>query len=177
MATSPPPTYTARPPPSGYRIPLSTTQPFPARLEDLRAGRHPPALGTPVCADLDGSPVYIGSALFDDSVHPCKVGAHLQTYAAVAYGGGELSHNGRYDLLPYLPDQMEWVPARDGRVPEGRRVVEGGYEASGAKLYHALGVVNGVKVPGKAGEHLGGANLPFGGQEHVVREYEVLCWR
>ncbi|KAL1724254.1 hypothetical protein EV715DRAFT_244731 [Schizophyllum commune] len=72
---------------------------------------------------------------------------------------------------------MEWVPARDGKLPEGRRVVEGGYESSGAKLYHALGVVNGVKVPGKAGEHLGGANLPFGGQEHVVREYEVLCWR
>ena len=47
-------------------------------------------------------------------------------YAAVAYGGGELSHNGRYDLLPYLPDQMEWVPARDGKLPEGRRVVEGG---------------------------------------------------
>ncbi|KAL1759347.1 hypothetical protein FB107DRAFT_287787 [Schizophyllum commune] len=177
MATSPPPTYTARPPPSGYRIPLSTTQPFPARLEDLRAGTHPPTLGTPVCTDLDGSPVYIGSALFDDSVHPCKIGAHLQTYAAVAYGGGELSHNGRYDLLPYLPDQMEWVPTRDGKLPEGRRVVEGGYESSGAKLYHALGVVNGVKVPGKAGEHLGGANLPFGGQEHVVREYEVLCWR
>ena len=72
----------------------------------------------------------------------------------VPYGGTEWEHHGRYDLLPFRPDTMELVPASDGKVPYGRRPVEGGYEENGAKLYHALAVVSGVKVPGKTGEHL-----------------------
>ncbi|KAI0260534.1 hypothetical protein BC834DRAFT_900301 [Gloeopeniophorella convolvens] len=73
---------------------------------------------------------------------------------------------------------MEWVRTARGRVPPGRRPVEGGYESSGARLYHALAVVDGVRVPGKTGEHLGGCNVAFGGREHVVRDdYEILCWR
>jgi len=49
---------------------------------------------------------------------------------------------------------MEWVRTSGGRIPSGRRPVEGGYEESGEKLYHAVGLVKGVKVPGKTGEHL-----------------------
>ena len=49
---------------------------------------------------------------------------------------------------------MEWVPTRDGGLPHGRRLVEGGYESNGAKLYHALADIDGVKVPGKAAGHL-----------------------
>jgi hypothetical protein len=52
---------------------------------------------------------------------------------------------------------MEFVQASRGRVPQGRRPIEGGYEENGAKLYHALAVVDGVRVPGKTGEHLVGA--------------------
>ena len=49
---------------------------------------------------------------------------------------------------------MEWVPTRNGEVPPGRRPVEGGYESDGEKLYHALGNIDGVNVPGKTGKHL-----------------------
>ncbi|KAI0766744.1 hypothetical protein BC629DRAFT_1537455 [Irpex lacteus] len=72
---------------------------------------------------------------------------------------------------------MEWVPAEGGRLPVGHRPVEGGYEENGAKLYHALAVVQGVKVPGKVGEHLGGAHVAFGGGEHTITNYQVLCWK
>ncbi|TRM64693.1 hypothetical protein BD626DRAFT_489603 [Schizophyllum amplum] len=169
MTSPPPPNYTPNPPSSGYRLPLATTQAFPANAQQL---------GPPPCTDLDGSPIYIGSALFDNSVHPCKIGPHLQTYAAVAYAGAELLHSGRFDLLPFLPEQMEWVHTSGGRIPQGRRPVEGGYEESGAKLYHAIATIDGLRVPGKTGEHLGAANVSFGGAEHVVRDgYEVLCWR
>ena len=131
-------------PPSGYRVPLTADSPFPPTDQ---TGQVP-------AYDLDGSPTYFGSALFPDSVHPCKICPAMASKCRVPYGNMELEHSGRYDLLPFRPDTMELVPARDGIVPYGRRPVEGGYEGDGAKLYHALAVVDGVKVPGKTGEHL-----------------------
>ena len=139
----PPPSYNATPP-SGFRISLAATDAFP----DLQT------LGQPPCYDGDGSPIYIGSALMNNSVHPCKIGRHLRPYVSVPYGGGEYHHHGRYDLLPYLPAQMEFVPAENGRIPYGRRPIAGGYEEQGAKLYHAVALINGLRVPGKTGEHL-----------------------
>jgi len=127
--------------------------------------------------DANGvSPVYVGSAIFEDSVHPCKIAPSVHPSCRVAYGGVERDHHGRYDLLPITPD-MEWVPAQDGGLPPGRRLVEGGYESNGEKLYHALGKIDKVEVPGKTGKHLGAANIPYGGYEHISREYKVLCWK
>lgn len=144
-----PPTATSTPvaqsaPPSGYRVPLTTNATFP----DSSLTGHPP------CYDTDGSPIFIGSALFDRSVQPCKIGPHLSPFAAVAFGGLEHGHHGRYDLLPFVPQTMEFVLTSHGRVPPGRRPIEGGYEEHGAKLYHAVANIHGVRVPGKTGEHL-----------------------
>ncbi|KAI0671769.1 hypothetical protein C8Q78DRAFT_1030799 [Trametes maxima] len=156
-------------PPSGFRIPLTDDAPFP-RSEQA---------GQPVAYDADGcTPVFVGSALFGNAVHPCKIVPSFRPPVRVSYGGEEREHRGRYDLLPFDPNTMEWVPTSHGRIPDGRRPVEGGYEEDGGKLYHALANVNGVRVPGKTADHLGGANVPFGGQEHVVtRDYAILCWR
>ncbi|KAG6817348.1 hypothetical protein H0H87_009947 [Tephrocybe sp. NHM501043] len=152
-------------PPSGYRVPLTTTSPFP----------DPTVAGQPVCYEHDGlSPLFIGSALFENSVHPCKIGPHLQPFASVAYGGVERGHHGRFDLLPFVPQTMEWVRTSYGQIPPGRRPIEGGYEEHGAKLYHALAVVNGAKVPGKTGDHLSACNVSFGGVEVTVTDYEIL---
>lgn len=139
--SGPPPRAT--PPPSGYRVPLTATAAFPVQQA-----------GQPVTRDLDGSPVFIGSALLERSVHPCKIVPNLQPPCRVPYGGGEFEHQGRFDLLPFDPQTMEWVPTSQGRIPAGRRPVDGGYEEHGGKLYHALGVVQNVEVPGKTGEHL-----------------------
>lgn len=49
---------------------------------------------------------------------------------------------------------MEFVPTSHGRVPSGRRPVEGGYEENGTKLYHGIANFNGIRIPGKTGEHL-----------------------
>ncbi|KAG6813908.1 hypothetical protein H0H92_005757 [Tricholoma furcatifolium] len=159
------PTVQTNAPPSGYRIPLTTSAPFPDAT----------VTGQPVGFDLDGvSPVFIGSALFQDSVHPCKIGPHLQPFALVPYAGKEYGHHGRFDLLPFDPRTMEWVSASHGKIPPGRQPIEGGYEANGTKLYHALALLNRIKVPGKTGEHLGACNVSFGGSEHAVTEYEIL---
>jgi len=57
----------------------------------------------------------------------------------------------------------------------GPRPVDGGREADGTPLYIALGVVNGGRVPGKAGHHLGGASVAFGGSEIGSENAEILC--
>ena len=54
---------------------------------------------------------------------------------------------------------MEWVQTKNGEIPPGRRPVEGGYESGGEKLYHALGNIDGVDVPGKTGTHLVSGSL------------------
>jgi hypothetical protein len=64
------------------------------------------------------------------------------------------AHAGRFDLLRFDPERMEWAPASGGALPAGRKPVDGGFEQSGGRLYHAYAKVDGVDVPGKAGEHL-----------------------
>ncbi|KAI0034552.1 hypothetical protein K488DRAFT_45142 [Vararia minispora EC-137] len=161
------PTDHQAPPPSGYRVPLVTDQLFP----DQSQTHYPPFV------DSDGySPIFLGSALMERSIHPCKISPNLQPYTRVPYGGTEYAHHGRYDLLPFDPHTMEWVRTEHGRIPPGRRPIEGGYEEGGQKLYHAAASINGCMVPGKTGEHLHGANIPFGGGEHTVHEnYDILC--
>ncbi|KAJ7127030.1 hypothetical protein C8R44DRAFT_780224 [Mycena epipterygia] len=177
---APPPNYAATSlPASGFRIALDSV--VGITKHDLeRAGRAP-------FADLDQSPVYLGSAIFmhDDgrtqkSVHPCKIGPHLYpSPCSVAYGGGEISHKGRYDLLLFDETTMEWVRTSHGHIPEGRTPVEGGYEENiHNKLYHAAARVHNILIPGKTGRHLGACHVSFGGGEHVVHEnYEILCWK
>ncbi|KZS88068.1 hypothetical protein SISNIDRAFT_460118 [Sistotremastrum niveocremeum HHB9708] len=163
-----PPPY-SHPPASGYRIALTTTSPFPPLQSTL----------SPCSWDADReSPIFFGSAIFARSVHPCKIAPRLQPSCRVPYAGREYEHHGRYDLLPFIPAMMELVPTSRGLIPEDRHPIEGGYEETGEKLYHAMGSVNGIMVPGKTAEHLGGCNLPFGGGEHVLREnYSILCWK
>jgi len=73
---------------------------------------------------------------------------------------------------------MEWVRTGNGKIPQGRWPIEGGYEENGTKLYHAVAPVDGIRVPGKTSEHLGGCNVGFGNREHFVQEnYEILCWK
>ena len=103
------------PPASGYRIPLTASDTLPS----------PDRMGPAPCVD-GSSPVYIGSALFDRSVHPCKISPYLPTPCSVVYGGGEIVHQGRYDLLPFDPNTMEFVHTSDGHIPAGRHPVEGG---------------------------------------------------
>ena len=133
------------PPPSGFRISLPAA--------DL--------IGPPVCKDADDkNPVYVGSAIFENSVHPCKIALSDYPPCRVAYGSTEVCHYGKYQLLPITFD-MEWVPAKNGEIPPDRRPVEGGHESGGQKLYHALGKIDDVNVPGKTGEHLVSGSLTF----------------
>ncbi|KAJ3482931.1 hypothetical protein NLI96_g6647 [Meripilus lineatus] len=166
---APSPGQHAQAPPSGFRVPLTTGQAFPQSSQ----------AGPPAAYDADGSsPVFFGSAIMEGSVHPCKIAPHLDPPCRVPYGGTEYSHVGRYDLLPFDERTMVLVTTDNGRIPSGKKPVEGGYEDHGGKLYHAVATIQGIRVPGKTGEHLGGCNVAFGGGEHSVSQgYQILCWK
>lgn len=91
-----PPVYAPPPvPTSGYRIPLSKHSPFPAET----------ITGKPPFYDADRvSPVFIGSAIFPNSVHPCKIAPALDPKCMVPYGGTEHHHHDRYVSI-FMP----WV--------------------------------------------------------------------
>lgn len=135
-------------PHSGQRIHLNSSQDSFKNI----SFPGPEIAHLPPCIDVDGSPVYLASAVdFKGGVHPCKVAPHLApALVRVPFNGEEVSHYGEYELLPFVPEVMEYVPSSMGRVPEGRNAILGGYEGEN-KLYHALATIEGVQVPGKAG--------------------------
>ncbi|VDC06810.1 unnamed protein product [Peniophora sp. CBMAI 1063] len=132
--------------------------------------------------DRDGSPVFVGSALIDGAVYPCKVtlsrsGEEGVTPVRVPLSGKEVVHHGVYEILVIDEETMEWVGARNGRLPFGRAPVEGGYDDDMKRLYYAATTIHGCRVPGKTWENEG-ANFPWNGQELVMRDgYDILCWR
>jgi len=153
-------------PPHGWRYTGHTSKPFP-----------PPNIsGPPPFRDVDGEPVFIGSSLIRDEIHPCKLAPHLYPPCRVAYGGIDFGHEGFYDLLPITEDH-EWVHASKGRIPEGRRPVDAGYRPI-ERLHHAYAVIDGCSVPGTASEELAGVYIPFDGREIYLKDrYWILCWR
>lgn len=118
----------------------------------------------PALADLSGQPIYVVSAILGTSVHPGKAGPHLYPAVRISLGGYEVSHDGRFDLLPITPD-MAWLETSKGDVPKDYEPVQGGYEEGGQQLFHALAKLQGCWIPGKTARHLNGANFPFDGKE------------
>lgn len=119
-----------------------------------------------------------------DSVHPCKICPARSPACIISYGGQEILHEGRYDLLIIDDELMEWVESVRKDVPPNRKGVEGGYEDHGVRLYHALGSKYGMTIPGKIGVHLvslepypypylrryqPGVHIALNGREHFER--------
>jgi hypothetical protein len=154
-----------KPPRSGFRRWVRDEEHFPDSIEG------------PSFKDVDDTDVYLGTCKSGSDRIPGKV--RMEGRAASWPEGDERGTSDEYDILPIDTDRMEWVPATNGRVPDGRDPVLGGWENSaGGTLYHAYGTVDGVDVPGKTNEDLGAAMLPFGGTEHRLEHgYFILVWK
>ncbi|EJD41401.1 hypothetical protein AURDEDRAFT_186565 [Auricularia subglabra TFB-10046 SS5] len=160
--------------------PQAVTPGGPAHALKLKSDQaFPPAsvTGWPPCTDAGGQRVFLGLAPIEDGLHPCKVVEGFVPPVRYSWGGEEFLWDQDYYLVPFDGARMEWAPASHGVTPAGKRLVEGGRESDGRPLYHAVGTVDGVRVLGKAGEHLYGASFPYGGAEVNCDYYEVLCWR
>ncbi|MDR2601270.1 MAG: DUF3421 domain-containing protein [Spirochaetaceae bacterium] len=70
---------------------------------------------------------------------------------------------------------INWVKASNGNIPDGAIPV--GKEADGKPLYIArANYKNGVHI-GKVRKEFGAANIPYGGSEVKVTDYEVLVFK
>ena len=180
----------------GFRILLALTSAFPPlRLTGPTEFREP-----------GGEPVYIGSAYIEKGetvmdvrgafnpnsnggggtrwgLIPCKITPAITWPVRAPFAEREVHHRGKYELLPFIPEIMEWVPAKaDGSLPEGRNFVEGGYEkvesANGAvtetKLYHARAEVEQSMVPGRTAEADKACYVAFGDDAVRKTTYDVL---
>jgi hypothetical protein len=85
----------------------------------------------------------VDSALFDHAFHAFSTSGLIII----------LLMHPRFSLL-CITDDMEWVPASDGIIPPGRMPVEGGFEETGEKLYHALDKTS-PSYAGKTAPHVG----------------------
>lgn len=65
-----------------------------------------------------------------------------------------------------------WIPMFGGRVPDG--AVAHGWEADGKPLYVARAYLNGGLHIGKVRGEFNAANIPYGGREEKVFNYEVF---
>ncbi|KAK0232407.1 hypothetical protein EDD85DRAFT_774781 [Armillaria nabsnona] len=84
--------------------------------------------------------------------YPCKVRPHQP--CSVAFRGCEIHSKARFDPLPFNPDTTELVRTSGGRVPDGRRLIKGGYEEDRMPLYHGAAEYKGHRAPGKTSPHL-----------------------
>ncbi|KAF9525765.1 hypothetical protein CPB83DRAFT_858854 [Crepidotus variabilis] len=153
---------------AGERLPLTGTTAFP----DINQ------TGPPVSSP-SGINVFIASAILGRSVIPCRVDKKRKKCVYFVLGGRErISHSGRFDLLPFSDQHLHWVKASHGQIPVNTQPVEGGHEEDGRLLYHASAFIEGYRIPGKTGLHLGGAKVPWYDCELIfTKDYEILCWR
>lgn len=119
--------------------------------------------------EQNGLPLFSARADYAGGVHPGKVRIEFGA-ANIPYGGNEIKVN------PYqvLVGTAKWVAAKDGQIPKG--AVVAGREADGTPLYVARAEYACGLHPGKVRPEFGAANIPYGGKEVKVSNYEVLVY-
>lgn len=124
--------------------------------------RQAPAAGQ----EATGQALYACVAPFNGSMQPGKTRPD--------FGGCNIPFGGREHVVSSyrVPMGGVWRASSGGRVPAN--ALPAGFEANGAPLYICRGRFNGGLHPGKIRPEFGGCNIPWGGGEHVVRDYEVL---
>lgn len=120
----------------------------------------------------DGDELHLARGPTDEELTPGKLHiGHEDAY--LSYGGDELTFS-EYEVLSNVGCvDLEWINACGGAVPIG--AIEGGTCNEGQPIYIARAPHEGDIVPGKLVPRCNAAFVPWGGQEHMYEEYEVLC--
>ena len=117
-----------------------------------------------------GNPLYVARAAHEGSLVPGKYHAGYKT-AYVSWGGKELEKKENFEIL-LAGSALEWKSADGGAVPDG--AVEGGHRPDRGPLYIVRAKVDGCDSIGKLNPQHKFCHLPYGGKEHLVKQYQVL---
>lgn len=119
----------------------------------------------------NGEPMYVGRAYHSGAVLPGKVHpSHRCCY--VPWGGREHSCRQYEVLCSTFGGQPNWQMCYGGGVPPG--AIQGGRTEDGEALYIGRHMHGGSMVPGKVQKSHSCLYIPYGGEEHSYREFEVL---
>ncbi|THD27200.1 DM9 domain-containing protein [Fasciola hepatica] len=99
--------------------------------------------------------------------------------AYIPYGGREKSANS-FEVLCNTSlyserDPYTWIPSGAGYIPT--EAIQGGVTETMEPLYIARAMVNGEWCVGKVHPSHDCAYFPWGGGEHALQQYELLCYR
>ncbi|KAL5273901.1 hypothetical protein ACFFRR_000579 [Megaselia abdita] len=124
----------------------------------------------PAGHDSDGTPIFVGRAYHSGDMLPAKV-VPTKNKAYVAFGGVE---HEKYDIEVLTGGGcLHWVSGGNGYVPPN--AIEAGNTSDGEPLYIGRGHYHGSLTPGKVHPSHGCLYIPYGGAEHRLSDYEVLC--
>jgi len=118
--------------------------------------------------DSDGTPIYIGRSFFEGNQLPCKV-MPSKNAAYVSYAGKEIFVSNYEGLSGH---GFSWVASGHGHVPPG--AVTTGSTNQGEPLYIGRAHFQGSLTPGKVHRSHACLYIPYGGDEHSIKSYEVL---
>ena len=122
-------------------------------------------------------PLYLCRAKFNGGIHPGKLNLKRHKGCHISWGGTEHEisnlNNWEYAIseTKILPNQ-NWQFTAGGAIPYA--ALQTGREANGVYLYTCRAKMNGGMHPGKVRAEFGGCNIPYGGREYTVIEYDVL---
>jgi len=121
--------------------------------------------------------LYICRAFHDGGIQVGKTSEAFKNGGVLGYKNKEVFVN-EYEVLLGDMNRLRWVPA-SGKLniaSLGYRPVPGGQENDGTPLFIAEAPHKDAVHPGKCGENLDGAYIPYDGKEKHVRDYRVLCY-
>jgi len=125
-------------------------------------------------AGLDhGVPIFVARVRHQGDLVPGKLHPGYKT-VFVPWGGGEHAKKTNYEVLTGGAN-LVWKQAADGHVP--KNAVQGGETSSGQPLFVIRAKVEGSDAMGKVNPNNKFGRVPYGGQEHIVKNYEVLVQR
>lgn len=142
----------------------------------LHFGNQIPANALVVGYQSDHSPLYLCQAgVILGGVQPGKTWSNY-TMCNVPFAGQEKLQR-LYSLFVVDPDQHHahhWIHYNGQPIASHAFAV--GHEQDGKVLYLCRAKIDGGMQPGKTWAGYNGCNVPYGGQEKVIRPSELFVW-
>ena len=122
-------------------------------------------------------PLFLCRAKFNGGIHPGKINLKKHKGCHIAWGGieYEISNPTNWEYAISAANSLanqRWQTRSGGAIPSS--AVKTGQEANGVFLYTCRAKFNSGIHPGKIHSEFGGCNIPYGGREHTIFEYDVL---
>jgi hypothetical protein len=110
--------------------------------------------------DVDGTPLYICSALFNNGRHPGKLHS--------SFGGCNITYGGvEHTISDYIVLRPDWLGIPNFDFPAGT-------DTDGSTLHVCRGFLSGGLYPGKTRQTWTTCNFGLGGKEQTAKDYEIL---